>query len=41
MRFSALAAVRSMNEAFPLERVDAAYDRRMSGRAVFRAVVTT
>jgi len=40
MRFSALAGVRSMNEVFPLERVDEAYDRMMSGRARFRVVLT-
>jgi D-arabinose 1-dehydrogenase-like Zn-dependent alcohol dehydrogenase len=29
-----------MNETFPLERVAEAYDRMMSGKARFRAVLT-
>jgi D-arabinose 1-dehydrogenase-like Zn-dependent alcohol dehydrogenase len=29
-----------MNEVFPLERVAAAYDRMMSGKARFRVVPT-
>jgi len=41
MRFSALTGVRSVNEAFPLESVDEAYDRLISGRARFRVVLTT
>ncbi len=40
LAFSVLTGVRSMNEAFPLERVDEAYDRMMSGRARFRVVLT-
>ena len=36
LAFSARAGVRSMNELFPLERVNEAYDRMMSGRARFR-----
>jgi D-arabinose 1-dehydrogenase-like Zn-dependent alcohol dehydrogenase len=41
MRCNALAAVRSMNEAFSLERVDEAYERMMNGLAGFRAVLPT
>jgi len=37
--FSVLTGVRSMNEEFPLERVNEAYDRMMSGKARFRAVL--
>jgi D-arabinose 1-dehydrogenase-like Zn-dependent alcohol dehydrogenase len=40
LAFSALAGIRSMNEVFPLERVDEAYERMMSGKARFRAVLT-
>jgi D-arabinose 1-dehydrogenase-like Zn-dependent alcohol dehydrogenase len=40
LAFSARADVRSMNEIFPLERVNAAYDRMMSGKARFRVVLT-
>ncbi len=40
LAFSALTGVRSMNEAFPLERVAEAYDRMMSGQARFRVVLT-
>ena len=29
-----------MNETFPLERVEEAYDRMMSGKARFRVVLT-
>jgi D-arabinose 1-dehydrogenase-like Zn-dependent alcohol dehydrogenase len=29
-----------MNETFPLERVNEAYDRMMSGKARFRVVLT-
>jgi len=39
LAFSARAGVRSMNEAFPLERVNEAYDRMMSGKARFRVVL--
>jgi D-arabinose 1-dehydrogenase-like Zn-dependent alcohol dehydrogenase len=38
--FSVLTGVRSMNEVFPLDRVDEAYERMMSGKARFRAVLT-
>ena len=41
LAFSALTGVRSMNEAFPLERASEAYDRMMSGKARFRVVLTT
>ena len=40
LAFSARTGVRSMNEAFPLERVNEAYDRMMSGKARFRVVLT-
>jgi D-arabinose 1-dehydrogenase-like Zn-dependent alcohol dehydrogenase len=40
LAFSARAGVRSMNETFPLERVNEAYDRMMSGKARFRVVLT-
>ena len=39
LRFSALAGVQSMNEVFPLARVNEAYDRMMSGKARFRVVL--
>ena len=41
LSFSVLSGVRSMNEVFPLEQVNEAYDRMMSGRARFRVVLTT
>jgi D-arabinose 1-dehydrogenase-like Zn-dependent alcohol dehydrogenase len=41
LSFSALSGVRSMNEVFPLERADDAYELMMSGKARFRAVLTT
>lgn len=41
LAFSVLTGVRSMNEAFPLERAAEAYDRMMSGKARFRVVLTT
>jgi D-arabinose 1-dehydrogenase-like Zn-dependent alcohol dehydrogenase len=41
LRFSALTGVRSMNEEYPLEEVAEAYERMMSGKARFRAVLTT
>jgi D-arabinose 1-dehydrogenase-like Zn-dependent alcohol dehydrogenase len=41
LRFSALTGVRSMNEVLPLERVNEAYERMMSGKARFRVVLTT
>ena len=41
LEFSALTGVRSMNEIFPLERAAEAYEHMMSGKARFRAVLTT
>jgi D-arabinose 1-dehydrogenase-like Zn-dependent alcohol dehydrogenase len=41
LRFSALTGVRSMNEEYPLGKVAEAYERMMSGKARFRAVLTT
>ena len=41
LSFSALSGVRSMNEIFPLERATEAYELMMSGKARFRAVLTT
>ena len=38
--FSVLSGVRSMNEPFPLEKVNEAYDRMVKGTARFRAVLT-
>ena len=40
MSFSALTGVRSMNETFPLEKVEDAYQLMMSGKARFRVVLT-
>ena len=40
LSFSVLAGVRSMNEVFPLDKVNEAYERMMSGKARFRAVLT-
>ena len=39
LSFSVLAGVRSMNEIYPLERVNEAYERMMSGKARFRVVL--
>jgi D-arabinose 1-dehydrogenase-like Zn-dependent alcohol dehydrogenase len=41
LAFSVLSGVRSMNEVFPLERAPEAYKRMESGKARFRAVLTT
>ena len=41
MAFSALAGIRPMIEAFPLDRASEAYERMMSGKARFRVVLTT
>jgi D-arabinose 1-dehydrogenase-like Zn-dependent alcohol dehydrogenase len=41
LAFSQLTGVRSMNEIFPLERAAEAYEHMMSGKARFRAVLTT
>ena len=40
LRFSELTKVASMNEVFPLEQAQAAYERMMSGKARFRVVLT-
>jgi alcohol dehydrogenase/propanol-preferring alcohol dehydrogenase len=40
LAFSVLSGVRSMNEVFPLEKVNEAYDRMASGKARFRVVLT-
>jgi D-arabinose 1-dehydrogenase-like Zn-dependent alcohol dehydrogenase len=40
LAFSARTGVRSMNETYPLERVEEAYERMMSGKARFRVVLT-
>jgi D-arabinose 1-dehydrogenase-like Zn-dependent alcohol dehydrogenase len=39
LEFSKLTGVKSMNEVFPLERAPEAYQRMMSGKAVFRDVL--
>jgi D-arabinose 1-dehydrogenase-like Zn-dependent alcohol dehydrogenase len=41
LAFSVLSGVRSMNEAYPLDRAAEAFDRMMSGKARFRVVLTT
>ena len=41
LAFSKLTGVRAMNEIFPLERTAEGYERMMSGKARFRAVLTT
>ena len=41
LAFSVQAGVKSMNEVFPLERAAEAYERMISGKARFRAVLTT
>ncbi len=40
LAFSARTGVHSMNETFPFERVNEAYERMMSGKARFRVVLT-
>jgi D-arabinose 1-dehydrogenase-like Zn-dependent alcohol dehydrogenase len=40
LRFSELTGVRPMIETFPLEKAAEAYERMMSGKAQFRAVLT-
>ena len=40
LKFSALAGVKSMNETYPLEKAEDAYNRMMSGAARFRVVLT-
>jgi len=39
LRFAALTGVRSMNEVYPFAEAPAAYERMMSGKARFRAVL--
>jgi D-arabinose 1-dehydrogenase-like Zn-dependent alcohol dehydrogenase len=39
LKFSALTGVKSMNEVYPLDRVEEAYDRMISGKARFRVVL--
>ena len=41
LSFSMLTGVRAMTEVFPLERAAEAYEHMMSGKARFRAVLTT
>ncbi len=41
LSFSALAGVRAMTEVFSLEHASEGYERMMSGKARFRAVLTT
>jgi D-arabinose 1-dehydrogenase-like Zn-dependent alcohol dehydrogenase len=41
LSFSVQSGVRSMNEVYPLERAAEAYERMMSGKARFRAVLAT
>jgi len=41
LSFSVLSGARSMNELFPLEHAADAFDLMMSGKARFRAVLTT
>ena len=41
LAFSMLTGVRAMTEVFPLERAAEAYEHMMSGKARFRAVLTT
>jgi alcohol dehydrogenase/propanol-preferring alcohol dehydrogenase len=40
LAFSADTGVRSMNEVFPMDRVAEGYERMISGKARFRAVLT-
>ena len=41
LAFSVLTGVRAMTELVPLERADEGYERMLSGKARFRAVLTT
>ena len=41
LHFAALAGVRTMIETRPLDEIQAAYDRMLSGEARFRMVLTT
>jgi D-arabinose 1-dehydrogenase-like Zn-dependent alcohol dehydrogenase len=40
LAFSVLSGVRSMNESYPLEKVNEAYERMVQGKARFRVVLT-
>jgi D-arabinose 1-dehydrogenase-like Zn-dependent alcohol dehydrogenase len=40
LAFSVMSGVRSMNEVYPFEKVTEAYERMMSGKARFRAVLS-
>jgi D-arabinose 1-dehydrogenase-like Zn-dependent alcohol dehydrogenase len=40
LKFSGLPGLRPTNEVVPLERVAEAHERRMSGQAQFRVVLT-
>jgi D-arabinose 1-dehydrogenase-like Zn-dependent alcohol dehydrogenase len=40
LRFSELSGVRAMIETYPLEKAGEAYERMVSGKARFRAVLT-
>jgi D-arabinose 1-dehydrogenase-like Zn-dependent alcohol dehydrogenase len=40
LKFAAATGVRAMIETFPLEQASAAYERMMSGKVRFRAVLT-
>jgi D-arabinose 1-dehydrogenase-like Zn-dependent alcohol dehydrogenase len=40
LAFSVMSGVRTMNEMYPLEKVNEAYERMMSGKARFRVVLT-
>ena len=40
LKFSASVGVQSMNEIYPLEKVNEAYERMMSGKARFRVVLS-
>jgi D-arabinose 1-dehydrogenase-like Zn-dependent alcohol dehydrogenase len=40
LKFSVLSGVRPVIETFPLEKAADAYERMMSGKARFRAVIT-
>ena len=39
LRFSDMTGVKSVNEVYPLEKAQEAYDRMMSGKARFRVVL--
>jgi D-arabinose 1-dehydrogenase-like Zn-dependent alcohol dehydrogenase len=41
LNFSALTGIRPMVEVYPLEKAAEAFDRMMSGKALFRVVLTT